>query len=231
LPVIGLVFGYAWFLNSAPDALQDRDSKRPDRKKAWAALAVVLLGILVAALFFRRPLAGAWYANLGAVRQTRLELTRYDPVKFDQYSLDQVRQDSSRAGDLEPALADFAKALANDPDYRTALQRQAQIALSLGDYPAALREMQRLWQAGYRDDVTRLLYGDALIAGGQVEAAVEAVRGLTWAEPRLLGQAWYRYWLNGDYRRAADAWSAVLLLNPQAQGIDYWLEQARSKVK
>ena len=43
------------------------------------------------------------------------------------------------------------------------------------------------------------------------------VRGLTWAERRLRGQAWYRYWVNGDYRRAADAWATVILLNPAAK--------------
>lgn len=40
------------------------------------------------------------------------------------------------------------------------------------------------------------------------------VRGLKWAEVRLLGQAWSRYWEDKDYRRAADAWAAVSLINP-----------------
>ena len=70
-----------------------------------------------------------------------------------------------------------------------------------------------------RDVVTRLVYSDALAANGRPEAAAKAVAGLTWAEPRLLGQAWFRYWLNQDYRRAADAWQAVLLLNPQVSGV------------
>jgi len=172
-------------------------------------------------------LIGQLYANLGAVQQTRTELTRYDPQNFGTYSLDQARRDSN----LAPALASFASALAVDPNNRTALQRQSEIALSLGDYPSALADITRLWAAGDRDEITRLLYGDALAADSQVDAAARIVRGLTWAEPRLLGQAWYRYWLGQDYRRAASAWSAALLLNPQEPGIESWIEKAQEKLK
>jgi len=38
--------------------------------------------------------------------------------------------------------------------------------------------------------------------------------GLAWADGRLAGQAWYRYEMNHDYQRAADAWAAVVLLKP-----------------
>jgi hypothetical protein len=229
LPIIGLLFGYAWFLNlptPAPLAHPAPASNRRVPVWAWVALAAIL-GMLAAAAAFHRALAGAWYANMGAVQQTRLELTRFDPQRHEEFTLDQARQ----ALDLGPALESFAKALAADPTNRTALQRRTEIELSLGDYSAALEDAGRLWQAGYRDDVTRLLYGDVLVADGQVQAAAHTVQGLTWAEPRLLGDAWYRYWLTQDYRRAADAWSTVLLLNPQAQTIDAWLKQAQSKIK
>lgn len=223
LPLIGLLFGFASFAR-APQAL----AGTAPVKKTGMMLAAGLGGVvLLAALLSWRPLRAAWYANLGAVLQTREELTVYDPLKFDQVSLDQVRQEI----DLSEALAAYERALAIDPNNRPARQRQAQIALSRGDYLAALEDASTLWQVGRRDEITRLTYGDALVANGQPEQAAEAVRGVPWAEARLQGQAWYRYWLGQDYQRAADAWSAVLLLNPDTPGVAAWLEQARSKLK
>jgi O-antigen ligase len=229
LPVVGLLFGYAWFLNF--DRSQERvQSHRTENHLSWL-LPAMLLFLLGLALLLRRPVASTIYANLGAVQQTRLELTRYDPEKFNTYTLDQVRLDSQQDGSLDAALESFERALDFDPLNLSTLQRRAQIELSLGDETAALQDIQALWQAGLRDEVTRLTYGDALVANGQPQAAAEVVQGLTWAEPRLLGQAWSRYWINQDYRRAADAWQTVLLLNPQAQGIKDFLQQAREKSK
>jgi hypothetical protein len=90
--------------------------------------------------------------------------------------------------------------------------------------------MQAAWDDGHRDEVTRLLLGDALLATGQVEDAVETVRGLTWAEMRIGGQAWYRYWVNGDYRRAADAWGAALLLDPENEEAAHWQQEAEKRL-
>ena len=51
------------------------------------------------------------------------------------------------------------------------------------------------------------------MAAGQPALASDTVRGVAWAEMRLRGQAWYRYWLAQDYRRAADAWTTAVLLD------------------
>ena len=53
--------------------------------------------------------------------------------------------------------------------------------------------------------------GDALLANGQVKARVQVIRGLKGTDGRLDGQAWYRYWVSGDYRRAANVWRVVVL--------------------
>jgi tetratricopeptide (TPR) repeat protein len=231
--LIGLLFGYAWFLiqPAIPGTAQAVEAVgKGGNRRIWIWAALVLVVLLVAVIY-RRPLLATWYANLGAVEQTRLELSRYNPYQFDKYSLDQTRRDGWQDGSLAPALANFQRALAMDPQQPTALQRRAQIALSRGEYTAALEDTTRLWQAGNRDDVTRLLHGDALVANGRPEPAVDAVGGLTWAKPRLQFQAWYRYWIHQDYRRAADAWKAVLLLDPQTPDIDRWLKQAQEKLR
>lgn len=173
---------------------------------ALAALA----GLAILGAMGWRPLLGAWYANLGAVEQSRIELGHYDPDHFDNPTMDQVR----RQNNLDGALALLERAAQVDPANLTARQRLAAIALSRGQYGEALSQMQAAWDAGYRDAPTRLLLGDAYAANGWPEQAAEVVRGLRWAEGRLAGQAWYRYGLARDYQRAADAWAAVVWLNP-----------------
>jgi hypothetical protein len=77
--------------------------------------------------------------------------------------------------------------------------------------------------------VARLVLGDALVAQGSLEEAAVAVRGLDWAEMRLDGQAWYRYWVNQDWQRAAYAWRAVLLLDPEDAYARGWVGQAEER--
>ena len=186
LPVFGLLVGFAALTARSPEA--EASSLRTAQRPVWllAGLAVILLGL---GLIWRKPLTAAWYANLGALSQTRQELSRYDPTHFDNPTLDQVRQTT----DLSAAQADFQKALDYQPANATALERLAMIALARGEYAQALEWTSRAWQAGERDQVTRLLYGDALAANGQPEQAALILQGLTWAEGRLLLQGGYRY--------------------------------------
>ena len=197
------------------EAPQRVRAKRPSARAAgvrqWGTGAVVGVAILIALLgIVWRPIMGMWHANLGALEQSRVELRAYDLAHPDNPTLDEVRQ----TADLSAAERQLARALEWDGDNVTARQRLGAIALSRGAYEQGLVHMEAAWDAGNRDDVTRLLLGDALVAAGQIEQAARTVRGLEWAESRLLTQAWYRYWVNGDYPRAADAWGTVVLLDP-----------------
>jgi thioredoxin-like negative regulator of GroEL len=185
---------------------------------------MALLGLLLLGLF-GRTLAAAWYADLGAVTQTLVELPPYDYNHFDDPTLDQIRQRE----DLSAAETYFDRALALDPGQVTARTRLAHIALARGEYETALAHTQAAWDAGHRDRVTRLLLGDALAAQGQVEGAAAVVQGLEWAESRLNGQAWYRYWVSEDWQRAAYALRAVLLLDPQDAYAGSWVDQAEER--
>jgi len=190
-------------------------SEVSSRRWAVGATVVVAAGVALAALLFvgvkwQRPITAAWYANLGALAQSRIELNAYDPNHFDNPTLDQVRQRAN----LDRATALFEQAAQIDPANPTARQRLATIKLSRGQYASALYEMQAAWDAGHHDAVTRKLLSDAHVANGHVKEAAQLVQGLAWADGRLAGQAWYRYEQSHDYQRAADAWAAVVLLKP-----------------
>ena len=190
------------------DGVKHRDPS-PRRALVRGSLLFVPLLALATALCWR-PLVGSYYADRGAVEQARVELQVYDQAHFAELTMDQVRQSE----DLGAATDWLGRAVALSPGNATARQRLAAIALSRDDCPAALAHMRAAWDAGHRDAVTRMLLGDALVANGEPELAAEVVRGLPWAESRLLGQAWSRYWVHERWDQAASAWKAIVLLNP-----------------
>ena len=95
----------------------------------------IAAGILAAALLIglTPPVRSQFQASLGALAQTRAELSVYEwptwPI-----------QDALRRApeiNLDPAIVHYRTALAIDPNNATASRRLGQIALSRGDYPTA----------------------------------------------------------------------------------------------
>jgi len=231
MPLAGLVLGFAWL---GTQSVQVIPANRPAElqsvsalRRFWPALAGLSL---LAVVWWGKPLynqvASAWYANLGALNQSLLELSRYDPAHFDRPTLDRIRQEL----DLRAVEAAFAQALRYNPHNLTARQRLTQIALSRGEYAAAEATIGKAWHHGELDTVTRLLYGDALTAQGKTAQAAAVIRGLTWARGRLLFQAFYRYWVSQDFVRSVLACDTVLRLNPDDQTAADLLAQARAKL-
>ncbi len=219
MPLVGLAAAFAAQL--APrqgERVSSAGSAFWRRVASVGGVAVVGLGLI-----FYRPLLAIGYANLGALFQTRVEMTLYNPDLFDNPSLDEVR----READDTPAIRSFERALEYQADNRTALTRLAQIELSRGEYPQALEAMEKAWGSGYRDEATRMLLSDAWLANGSPQNAVAYIEGISQAEGRVWFQAWYRYWLEEDYPRAIDAWQAALLIDPMAEDAEYWIEQAK----
>jgi O-antigen ligase len=172
------------------------------------------------------PLRALWFANLGAVRQAKIELSAYDYKRYNNPSLDRIR----RRADLVAVERLLQRALALQEDQVTAHTRLAALALSRGQYEQALTHAGSAWDAGHRDRVTRLLLSDALIAAGDPEGALGAVRGVAWADGRLVGQAWDRYWRVGDYLRAADTWRVIVGLRPWDDAARRQLAQAEDRI-
>ncbi|MCC7130649.1 MAG: O-antigen ligase family protein [Anaerolineae bacterium] len=223
LPVIGVVLGFAAL--AAPNPA-DRPAKLPLASRR-AALLIGAAVLASTALVFHRPIRAGWYVNLGALEQSRIELSQFDPENFDHPALEEIRARS----DLQHAQSLFRKALSIQPDNLTALRRLSLIALAQGEYPAALAWMETAWNAGWRETTTRLIYGDALVAAGQPDLAANVLQGISWAAGRLAGQGWARYWNQGDAARAVYAWQAALELDPQNRDAAVWLANANSHGK
>ena len=207
-----------------PNSWREPDQNVKSRRLALAALAL-FLGLALA--LRARPLLAALHTNLGALRQARTELALYDADRAEDPTLDEVR----RRVDLSSAQAHYGRALDLDSGHNPARIRLAQIALSRGEYARALDLARAAGEVGPTDWRAQLTLGDALVAEGWVDEGVATIRGLPRAEKRLSVWAFYRHWITGEYEQAADAWRAILLLNPENKEAARWLEQAEQKAK
>jgi len=212
LPIIGMALGYASLIWSQSHPQVESVSIR--RNKTVVTL-VILAGLGITGIIFYRSIASYIYSNLGALSQTQIELSQYDPDNFGNLTMDQIRTMT----DLSTTERYFEKSLFFQPNNLTALQRLTEIDMSRGETQKALGYMERAWEAGARDQVTRLLYGDTLIASGMTEEGARIIKGLTWAEERLIFQAWYRYWANQQVETTKFLWEAVLDINPDNKDV------------
>lgn len=192
-----------------------------------SALIAILIGLISGAFIFVRPLRAALYANLGAVGQSRTELGVYGKTQFSVITIDQVRQQA----ELSNALYWFDQSLRYDDGNVTSRQRLAMITMARGQYTEALTHMQSAWEAGHRDNTTRMLLGDAYIANGRPDLAYDVVIGLPWAASRLALQASFRYAMMKDYQRAADTWKVVVLLAPDDASAANALRAAEQRIQ
>ncbi|MDF1514403.1 MAG: hypothetical protein P1S60_11395, partial [Anaerolineae bacterium] len=211
-------------LSSRLEPWEAQPQRTPARGTVISAAVFASLALALTIIIWSKA-ASTLYANLGAVAQARVELASYDTDRFNERPMDTVRREEN----LDAAIHYFELARARDPENLTALQRLASIDLSRGDYDSALSHMTTAWDAGHRDSVTRLLYGDALVAAGCIEQAAGIIEGLAWANARMDGQAWSRYWVHEDWTRAAYAWRTLELLEPGNAGARDRAEAAEAR--
>jgi hypothetical protein len=200
-------------------------ARRPSMPVRYGA-GVTAIVLLALAFIWRDRISGWWLANLGALAQSRVELSAYSIEHFQNPTLDQVR----RTRDLSAARGYFERAIERDPVNLTARQRLAEMAISQKRYSSALDHAAAAWNAGHRDEATRVLLSDALMAMGRLDRAAELVPDGRAAGERLHGEAWYRYWIDGDAQRAANVWEVAVRLNPRDRRAAYYLGVARQAI-
>jgi putative inorganic carbon (HCO3(-)) transporter len=158
------------------------------RRQGWrwfvgAALSSVLL---VAAVIFWRPLGGAWYANLGAVYQTRSELSP---------GLDEAAREAA----MVRAVAYFERALSLSLSQPVANRRLGMMALDQRDFDAAVTYLGRAYPQEPRNQATLKLLGFAYLWTGQLDMAEGLLRQLD-VQGELVEELgnWHWWWGTQD---------------------------------
>jgi len=171
--------------------------RAPRRLSSWVTPIVGAATLVALAIAFAIPTARAqWFANLGALSQTRAELSVY---QWPQWSFqDQLRRSPNI--DLNPAIENFQSALALDPKNATADRRLGQIALSRGEYDQARDYLIAAYASAPNQRATAQMLGESFAIAGQSNRAAELWRGLDLSAGQLTVRQWW-YESLGDQAR------------------------------
>jgi tetratricopeptide (TPR) repeat protein len=187
------------------DSVQRLSRSLREGFKKWSIpLAVALAAVSAQAL---PGLQAAWQANLGALAQTRVELSIY---RWPDYPIqDVVRRQEVTA--LAPAVARFHTALARNPANVSANRRLGQIELSQGQYEEARRHLEAAYATDPEQRATRQLLGESYAISGDVDKAVTLWQTIDVGLGQLLLRKWW-YEQIGDLSRANRIAEAVRMM-------------------
>ena len=137
-PLLFVIPGYAVSIAQNGYPQLDRRSNigiYPLPSKSFLRIGIILIvvGLLFTAYRFRNQIQAQWFANLGAVHMTRVELDGWPINQWD---------DGSNAGKLISAERYLQEALAYNPDNRTANHRLGLIAMVNRDYATAVTYLE-----------------------------------------------------------------------------------------
>jgi tetratricopeptide (TPR) repeat protein len=121
--------------------------------------------IIVGVVIFWRPLLSAWYANLGALQQTRAELS-------PDWS------DSTREAATKAAIGDFSSALAVNPAQPAANRRLGLMALEREKFEPAIQYLEQAYLRQPGNQATLKALGYAYLWSGQLDRAELPLRRL-----------------------------------------------------
>ncbi len=189
-PLVFLPAGFALALEQVapqterPDSIGQRETKHSWRTWASAGIILVVGIILVAAL---PGIQAQFQANLGAVDQTRSELSVYS---WPAYGIqDELRR--SPAVNLDPAIRHYQAAIVLDPGNVTAQRRLGQIFISQGDYEAAIEHLQNAYDAAPEQRTTRQLLGEAYAVTGRIDEAAALWQTVNADEEKFRERYWW----------------------------------------
>ncbi len=186
------------------------DGETIGRRPGRLAGAVVgfSAGVLLLAVF-GSGLAGAWYADLGAVAMARIELAGWPQAHWDQ---------PIPTAAFGPAESLFAKALRFDPANRTANHRLGLMAERQNDYGLAVANLETAYQSdsGHRGLIKSL--GDEYVWLGDLERAQGFLTRIPEAAEQMDTYAWW-WRQQGQPERAAYAEAMAADLRSRANAL------------
>jgi len=179
MPMLFALLGLA-ILTGRPALIQPGQEERR-RNPRWVALAAVIVVAIAAGVVFRRPLAGTWYANLGAVYQTRADLA---------YDLDEVAREAARA----QAMAHFERALRLDPTQPVANRRLGTMAMDRQDFAPAVTYLERAYPQETGNQATLKALGYGYLWVGQLDTAEERFRQVDFRSELVKELGYWGWW-------------------------------------
>jgi O-antigen ligase len=180
----------------------------------WKLASAVFLAIIFAASLFaishspfaiRNSLLSTWYADLGAVQMSQIELADFPSGRWD---------DGSQVAALTPAEVLFQKALQLNPNNRTDHHRLGLIAMLRRDFPAAVAHLEKAHELDPFHRGIRKTLGYTYVWVRQFDLARQVLAQIPEAPEELDVYVWW--WINRSRPDlSAQAKEAALILKNQ----------------
>lgn len=171
----------------------------PERTQRQPAMVIWAMAAIALALTIVTPAGrAAFEANLGAMIQTRAELSMYD---WPTVPIQDALRRSDVAGSVD-AMAHYQQALALDSSNVAANRRLAQIELAHADYEAACLHMTTAYARNPHQRATRQFLGECKALDDRPEEAMALWLTIDLEQDQLdIRQYWYDEYLQ-DHARA-----------------------------
>ena len=184
MPMLFALLGIS--VASGSPALTGRRRKTRRRLKS-GRLLLAAAGLLGAAALFWWGLSGGWQANMGAVRQTRADLS---PT----YS------NSEREAERSLAAASFERALSANPKQATANRRLGIMALEDHQFDSAISYLERAYTQEPHNQAALKALGYAYVWAGRLDRAELLFKQIDF-QRRLIDELHYWRWWWGTQER------------------------------
>lgn len=205
-PLLLLLPGMAVALAAPGLSEASKRRRRRLRRQVYSVAAVTILAILIAGLFNYRQLLADWYANLGALQMSRVELSEWDwdnsTWKYDK-----------PVEVLDPAKKLFERALDYDPGNRIANHRLGLISMLRRNYPAAVAYLSKAYEKEPGDRGIIKALGLSFVWIEQFELAMPLLEQIPEAGEELGIYRWY-WSTHGREDLASNASTFLSLLDP-----------------
>jgi tetratricopeptide (TPR) repeat protein len=167
-------------------------------------LLIPVLAVLL--ILFLKPMAAQWYANLGAVQMAKVELANYPAARWSE---------GEHISQLAPAVINFQRALALQPDNQTANHRMGLISMTARDFAAATGYLQTAYAQDMENRGIIKNLGYSFLWNGDLEKAESFLSRIPEAQHELDAYIW---WWNDRQRPEladrASQMSASLVAQP-----------------
>jgi tetratricopeptide (TPR) repeat protein len=191
--------------------------KEPWRTQAairFALSAVAFAAVFVCVIAFVPKANAAWQANLGALRQTQIELSRY---QIDTYQTWGMQDKLRKTLNLRDATTLYEAALKADASNAVAHRRLGQIALTMGEYDLAREHLEASFSTDPNHRATRQLLGEIYALSGDLAQASQIWQSLRAEQGQLESRFnWHEFFIE-DHASAARVRAAIDLTQSQSK--------------
>jgi len=206
-PMLFLIPGIAFMLVgnlTAGIGSQQARNQNPNTKNSGRlftrhrVLAFFLFILFIASALLYKPLLSSWYANLGAVKMAKLDLSSWPR---DEWNAD------PNVDPYEPAQSDFDKSLALDKKQRTAWHRSGLVAAQAQDFETAQVELEEAHQIDPQHRGIRKSLGYVYTWNSQFDQAGILLAGIKEASQEM--KEYNRWWKELKNPELADSASRM----------------------